>query len=124
MNSLSLFIYAAQVTGAMREFFIIGGAIGLIALCASQGVPRFYNTVEELSVHDSRYWTPPTFRTKYVAMIAAAFVIGNLIPSRDTMYAIAASQMGEQIVKSEVASDATKALHQWIKKQIEPEKKQ
>jgi hypothetical protein len=42
------------------------------------------------------------------------------------MYAIAASQVGESIVKSEqtqeMASDATKALQQWIKKQIDPEK--
>lgn len=53
--------------------------------------------------------------------------LAALFPSKSTMYAIAASQAGEKIAQSEqvrgIADEATKALQQWIKRQIEPEKK-
>ena len=53
-----------------------------------------------------------------------SLVLFVFIPSSNTMYAVAASQVGEQVVKSEaiqgVANDATKALQSWIKRQIEP----
>jgi hypothetical protein len=43
------------------------------------------------------------------------------------MYAIAASEIGERVIKTPevqgITSDATKALHSWIKKQIETENK-
>jgi hypothetical protein len=62
------------------------------------------------------------------ALTSAAFaIIACFMPSKGTMYAIAASQVGEQVVQSEtvrgIASDAQKALQQWIKKQLEPDAK-
>lgn len=42
------------------------------------------------------------------------------MPSKDTVYAIAASEMGESVLKSETGSLATQALNAWLKKQITP----
>jgi hypothetical protein len=49
------------------------------------------------------------------------------MPSKNTMYAMAASQMGEKVVSNqtvqEVGGDVAKALQSWIKSQIEERKK-
>ena len=57
------------------------------------------------------------------ARVGSADVFVIVTPEKKTLYAIAASEYGEQIIKSEIGNDATKALQQWIKRQIEPEKK-
>ena len=67
------------------------------------------------------------FVHRFAPWMIVCFVGAAIIPAQKTMYAIAASQVGEQVVKSEavqgIANDATKALQIWIKKQIEPDKK-
>ena len=59
---------------------------------------------------------------RVILLLMVFFILGNAMPDRNTMYAIAASQVGEKIATSEiakgVADDAPKALQLWIKKQI------
>jgi hypothetical protein len=45
--------------------------------------------------------------------------VSVLIPSKDTMYAIAASELGEEVVKSAIGQKSIKALEQWIDSQLE-----
>ncbi len=115
MNSVSWFLYAADVLSALGVFgtvCMLGTLVTMVfvtafQICEREESPRFLR------------WALPLW--------IFAGVIICLIPSKNTMYAIAASEVGEKIVKSEtvqgIASDATKALQQWIKKQIEPGKK-
>lgn len=53
-----------------------------------------------------------------LAVWAAVLVSTNFIPSRDTFYAIAASEMGEQALKTPIATKAGKALEKWLDEQI------
>ena len=53
----------------------------------------------------------------------ALVVVSLAVPSKDTVYAIAASEVGEEIVKSETAGKAVKALNAWLDKQIAPTEK-
>ena len=46
------------------------------------------------------------------------WVVAALIPSKETVYAIAASEMGEELLKTPTAAKATKALDAWLDKQI------
>jgi uncharacterized membrane protein len=52
--------------------------------------------------------------------VIAVFIwaIGCFMPNQDTVYAIAASEMGGRIVNGQTASLANQALNAWLKKQI------
>lgn len=121
MNSLSWFLYATNVVeniGILLFLLLVfsGICFGIlnIAVPASEG--------QVLEWKDYKLW----WTRGLVTIITCGFILAFL-PSKNTMYAIAASQIGEKVSESEmvqgVANDATKALQQWIKKQIEPEKK-
>lgn len=120
MNSVSWFIYIAQVSNSTGQMFVALGIIGLVA-CALYTL--IATTVASVDADDFNLRCP---QARYFAGAITFLLIGNLMPARDTMFAIAASQVGEKIINSEtvrgVADDATKALQQWIKKQIDPEK--
>lgn len=114
MNSLSWFLYFADVLGRAQVLSIVcagSAAVSLLGCC-------MFFSIEK----DMLY---PHWR----AHVATAFfcaLVATFIPGQNTIYAIAASQVGEQVIKSEtvqgIASDATKALQQWIKRQIDPTK--
>ena len=72
----------------------------------------------------------PTWYKFFWRSLSAALIsmtVSVFSPSRDTMYAIAASQIGERVIQNEavqgIANDATKALQQWIKRQLADDKK-
>lgn len=113
MNSLSWLIYIAGLVGNLGVFLnlcvialVVGFAIGWLAYGISEGETG----------------KPPK------SMIIWASIIGLIscfIPSQNTVYAIATSQVGEHIAKNpqvqELGDDAAKALKSWIKKQIDGE---
>jgi predicted permease len=117
MNSVSWFIYIAQVSNSVGNMMVTLGVVGLIAIAIYVWAASIASSI------DAGKLLPQFPRARWFALAIGFLLVGNLMPERNTMYAIAASQVGEQVVKSEIASDATKALHSWIKKQIEPEAK-
>lgn len=120
MNSISWFLYVAGVVDNFGGV-MIGMGVFCLVVC---GVCWF-----GYSLADNEDTTEMLKRTGSWTPIAAAVIltIACFVPSKSTMLAIAASQIGERVAQSEqvqgLASDATKALQQWIKKQIEPEAK-
>lgn len=53
------------------------------------------------------------------AILGVLMCIGNcFIPNKDTLYAIATSQVGEQVLSTPLAAKAEKALEAWLDKQI------
>jgi hypothetical protein len=121
MNSVSWFIYIAQVSNSLGIMFCVLGGTGLV-------ISGLYALIASaVASADKDEFVLKTPAVRYVVTSIAMLVVGNVMPERNTMYAIAASQVGEKLVASEavrgVADDATKALHQWIKRQIEPDKK-
>lgn len=122
MNSLSWMIYLADVAesvsitlGMITAVSIAGGLICLIVYGVS---------------HDKDMAKSPLTGVRTIAFwllgaALAALLINAPIPSAETVYAIAASEMGEQVISSPTAGKAIKALDAWLDRQIagEPEKK-
>ncbi len=134
MNALSWTIYAADVAGTVN-------AIGFIATISPipLAVTAFVITDAERSAWDAqarshraypslykapdgprpaldhpyRKYTKPLFTAAAVSAIIAA-----IVPSPQTLYAIAASEVGEEVVKSATATKALKALDAWLDAQI------
>lgn len=133
MNSLSWFLYTISVVENARICLLALGVMWILLLVARILDTTSHNILATASHNDGydvkrkdaerrpypSYWN--------VAPIVLVAILLTALPSQNTLYAIAASEAGEKIVKSEavqgIASDAQKALHQWIKRQIEPEKK-
>ncbi len=129
MNSLSWFLYLADVIGNFRgiahPFAFFGGVAFFIAV----GVRVVVGGLAAAGEDEAKAFVPlAQTALKYVTIVfTSACLVLVVAPSTNTLYAIAASEMGEKIVKSEsvqgITDDATKALQQWIKRQIEPETK-
>ena len=116
MNSVSWFLYLADVITNLGNVLLIVIALSPVAVLLA----FFAVMVSEGEVLKCKdFW-------RYIRIISVTLVTATLcnifIPSKNTMYAIASSEVGERVIKSEavkgVANDATKALQQWIKRQI------
>jgi hypothetical protein len=69
----------------------------------------------EVATHKFRSWA-----IRFTPILAVVFaLLGGLTPSRETIYAIAASELGEEALKSSAATKAQQALNAWLDKQIE-----
>jgi hypothetical protein len=134
MNSVSWFLYAADVSGSMKNALIPVCAIaaGVAAITTGLGIFMHCGNYSWVTDADRAWWEQRRgecagYARKLWPAAAIMLLVIIAIPSQNTMYAIAASEVGERVVKSEaaqgIASDATKALQNWLKKQIEPDKK-
>lgn len=124
MNSLSWMIYVADCVGGLGKIATIFTVASLVASVAGLIMAgpiswEFYGDEEK------------AMRTNGLALlrkgIVGAFICSLLvclIPSTSTIYAIAASEYGEDVLKTPEASKARVALNAWLDKQIEqkPEK--
>ena len=55
---------------------------------------------------------------KFLIIPVITLLLTAAIPGKDTMYAIAASEMGEKILKTETAGKVQQALSAWLDAQI------
>lgn len=124
MNRLSWMIYLADVcsnigfpAGVFSILGVIAGVVSTIIKAISKaGESEDDKIAYAVSTSIQRCAMP-------VAIISIALSI--LAPSKDTVYAIAASEMGEEVLKSPEVSKARQALSAWLDKQIgEPKKEQ
>ena len=106
MNSLSWMLYLADAGGSLAATFLFVGVV--MSLLAALWL---YGRV----VEDAETFPP---KILYLGAVSV-FLLAALIPSRDTVYAIAASEMGEEALKSKTATKAMQALDKWLDKQIE-----
>lgn len=131
MNQLSWMLYWANVLGNVGPslFFlglpcIIAGVLltsftlhmrsELISLADSENDYRINRAIAQLNGWRPKMWIGPT-----LIVVALLMWVGSMFtPSSDTMYAIATSQVGEQVLSTPLASKAEKALEAWLDKQI------
>lgn len=118
MNELSWLLYAADVVGdldATCAFVTIGGTIGLSIYAGIKGLACAVN-----SGFDEDEVLPPigTVAKKLWLPLAIAALLGIVTPSKNTIYAIAASHMGERVLTSATGGKALLALDAWLDKQI------
>ena len=112
MNQLSWMIYLADVAG---NFVLVLSALGLIGTLGG-GIIWAMSCDPYLSMDGAR----PKARKACVGGVAVLFFVA-IVPSKSTIYAIAASELGEDVLKSETGSKALKALDAWLDRQIEGE---
>lgn len=136
MNSLSWFLYLADAAGRLGIAFLVFGliatavgAFSMIAFMVSTSEKTWLlgrdgskDYVErETAKWDAwlRIWGPLRKGVVYGFLLIS---ISCLIPEKNTLYAIAASEMGEKIVKNEgvkeFGGDVARALQNWIKQQL------
>jgi uncharacterized membrane protein len=119
MNELSWMIYLAGVVGEVRAAAVItlvlGGlaasGVAVFGLLARHDYPEDAEWAVRFHAKCARLWWLPFAIMGFVA----------ITPSEGTIYAIAASEMGEDILNSETGGKAVKALDAWLDKQIEGE---
>ncbi len=115
MNTLSILIYAAGVAESLDHFLgIITGlcVIGALACVALHLCALDCGTPQELRKHISKWFKVLTVGG-FLCGIAA-----SLMPSRETVLMVAASEMAGRAVMSEpvqsVVDPATQLLREWI----------
>lgn len=112
MNNLSWLLYFAGMFGALKA---VAFAVCLFSVLL--GLPVLGAMTEGGHIENPRPWL------KRIAIIVAAGALVLIVtPSKNTMYAIAASEMGEQALQSPIATKASKALEKWLDDQIADEK--
>jgi hypothetical protein len=107
MNELSWILYFADFLDSLKAAAICGlflfPGFAFCELIAKTG---------DLEIRPGKLWILPIF----------SIFIAILTPSQNTIYAIAASEMGEKFLESQIATKAEKALDAWLDKQIGDEK--
>ena len=100
----------------MGPFFIVLGLIcagfigvDLISVTVFNDSLASYERAEKRK----KYYVSPRLFT----LVILCWLIAAFCPSSETMYAIAASQSGEQVLKTPLANKAEKALEVWLDKQ-------
>lgn len=130
MNNLSWLIYAADVSvglsvilGISGFFATFSGAITLIWATFS-GEPYIYRGEQRekrIAQHEATKATVKRRSPRLIAAGLSAWILVAVIPSKETVYAIAASEMGEEVLKSQTAGKAMQALNAWLDRQIAPQ---
>lgn len=117
MNDLSWFIYLADVLEKLGDLFFGLSVIGFILL-AIWGFLFLPMTAEGASRDTWKtYWFAGKILIPVTLLLSVA---ATLIPSSTTMYAIAASEMGERLIHTKTFSKAEQALNAWLDRQIKP----
>lgn len=117
MNQLSWLLYAADVAqglGGLALFLAIVSGI-VSGFCVPLRIAAEADDTVPPQVRDGL-----TYAVKWAfGIFIAASLVAVLTPEKDTLYAIAASEVGEQIVASPTANKAVQALNHWLDEQIE-----
>lgn len=106
MNSLSWFLYWADVLPTIAHGMAGISLFGMVLW----GLFCVY-----MFIACDKKW-PLIFIPVFLVMM----LISGLIPRKDTLYAIAASELGEEALKSNLGKKATQAIEQWIDTQLKP----
>lgn len=114
MNNLSLLIYLADVADNVRWMLHIGFIVSIIVAVLT----LLSVVVTEGAVLDEEV-RPTWLKILRWSVISLAFfgLVKAVIPTKDTVYAIAASEVGEQVIESPTAKKAVDALNRWLDKQ-------
>lgn len=110
MNSLSWLLYAADVTQNIQFLLCLAGIIGGAAV----GMAWMHHHID--------LEKPFKAGPKLLALCLGSLLVSAAIPDDETFYAIAVSEVGEEVVKSETAGKAVQALNNWLDAQLEEKK--
>lgn len=121
MNSLSWMIYAADVCSNIgfpaALFSIIGVVAAIVSTIIKSGCADSESYDDKMAHRISA-----SVQKAAIPIAIIALTMSVLVPTKDTVYAIAASETGEEILKTREATRARAALNAWLDKQIGGEK--
>lgn len=128
MNNLSWFLYFADIapgllvpfiiTSAVCSVLWITGNIGIYAVAGDAYDKAWGKQVQDRCANRLKGWLTYVFILTWVVTV----FIQSLIPSRETFYLIAGSELGEQVVKTPEAQEIFNDIRKVIKQQIKPVK--
>ena len=114
MNSLSWMIYLAELS---QSIGFVCGIAGIVYLIVA--------VVKTMNVHSEDFGDGSVTKAAAKSFFGRAgkvalplLLIATLVPSKATIYAIAASEMGETALNSETGGKAVQALNAWLDRQI------
>lgn len=124
MNDLSWMIYLIEIAGNLSEIFGFLIFVGFI-LAAIASFIIFVIKSDDL-FEDEKKKLPHIKKYVRNVIIFLCFVTAMhvFVPSKKTMYMIAASQMGEKALNSETGNDVLDILKQRIKIELKKTKKE
>ena len=114
MNNLSWLLYLADVCDSFKG--IVTGLL-VLSCCGAVflGVAILVLLVEEST---EKGWAIWRLTLKYViGLFLFSSISMVLIPQKSTVYAIAASEVGEKVIESPTAKKAVDALNRWLDQQ-------
>lgn len=119
MNELSWLIYAADVADSAGGWLWFGGIAGGIVSIVGAGayaisLDESFDAEEAKPIRSfaGRLWKWS------LPLLVFSVVVSVAVPGRETVYAIAASEMGERVLTSETGGKAVEALNAWLDRQI------
>ena len=128
MNNLSWLIYAADVAGSisgvlsMTSFGAVvagvGTGIGYLVMGESPSVYSWDDKQAKIATHNATRASLKKVPKRAAMVFFAAALTASVIPGKDTIYAIAASEVGENVLNSQTGDKAVKALNAWLDKKI------
>lgn len=114
MNQLSWLVYLADVCGSIGVLITILVVIFSIFLIC--WVIAYFIGLSNFEEKEWKTWRRCGWFLAPSCLII--FFLGCFIPGKETVYAIAASQVGEQVLKTPLAQKAGQAIEVWLDKQI------
>lgn len=128
MNDLSWLIYAADVAGSVSGVLSvtafgsvvagIGSGIGYLVMGESPHVWSWDDAEAKVASHNATRTVLKKILKRAPIVFFAAALTASVIPGKDTIYAIAASEVGENVLNSQTGDKAVKALNAWLDKKI------
>lgn len=107
MNTLSWLLYLSSVVGSLKvvsAIIIVVGILGFFIVLMLIGDAFDDNQLKQLQ----------SIIKKIVAGVIISAIICVFIPPRSTMYAIIASEMGEQALETPLAQKTLKLIEQYL----------
>lgn len=124
MNTLSWMLYGIDVVDNLNSIVSAAVAFSIIGIIGSWVVERLCSIDEDdIGKLEKRFAACLKLNKMLVSALVVFVTISIFIPTKNTLYAIAASELGEKVATSEIGTDALKAVQTWIKNQITPEPK-
>ena len=118
MNDLSWLLYGAEVLANLGAFFAIVGVFGLITSCIGLFCALVVqNDTRRYGEEDLDYKKATALRallTRYIVVFFVVTSVAMLLPSKQTMYMIAVSEMGEEVIQTPEFEKVRKLVNQYL----------
>jgi len=126
MTSLSWFIYFASLVNSISNVFAMAAIVLIVLFCASfimHGIMNDNVSRNDKETLDANYKYVKSIRRPLYWLIPIFIFISIVVPSRDTLILIAASEIGQKVVFSEQMQNALspsgELIQTWIKNETQ-----